>query len=79
MVSVERVMAYGELKSEGELEATSNDKDPSVEWPDKGTIKLHNMKFKYAVNYPYVLKSISFKIQSCEKVNHYILWSDPCT
>ena len=68
MVSVEREMAYGELKSEGDLETTLKDKVPPVEWPDKGVIKLHNVKFKYAVNYPYVLKSISFKIESCEKV-----------
>ena len=71
-------MAYGELESEEELETTSNDKVPSVEWPDKGAIKIQNMKFKYAVNYPYVLKSISFKIQSCEKVNHYMFWRDLC-
>ena len=72
MVSVEREIAYGELKSEGELETISKDKAPPVEWPDKGVIKLHNVKFKYAVNYPYVLKSVSFKIESCEKVRHCI-------
>ena len=72
MVSVEREMAYGELKSEGELETLPQDKAPSSEWPDKGVIKLHNMKFKYTVNYPYVLKSISFKIESCEKVSHCV-------
>ena len=65
-------MAYGELQSEGELETISKDKAPPVEWPDKGVIRLHNVKFKYAVNYPYVLKSVSFKIESCEKVSHYI-------
>ena len=65
-------MAYGELQSEGELETISKDKVPPVEWPDKGVIRLHNVKFKYAVNYPYVLKSVSFKIESCEKVSHCI-------
>ena len=61
-------MAYGQLESEGELETIPKDKAPSAGWPEKGVIELHNMKFKYAVNYPLVLKSISFKIESYEKV-----------
>ena len=61
-------MAYGQLKNEGELETIPKDKAPSAEWPDKGVVELHNLKFKYAVDYPYVLKSISFKIESGEKV-----------
>ncbi|XP_065882473.1 ATP-binding cassette sub-family C member 4-like isoform X2 [Dysidea avara] len=68
MVSVERVMAYGQLESEAELETIPHDKAPPLQWPDKGVIKLHNAKFKYAIDYPYVLKSISFRIESCEKV-----------
>ena len=62
-------MAYGKLKSERELETIPKDKAPPLEWPDKGVIELNNIKFKYAVNYPYVLKLISFKIESCEKVS----------
>ena len=69
MVSVERVMAYGKLKSERELEAVPKNKVPPLEWPDKGVIELNNVCFKYAMNYPYVLKSISLKIESCEKVS----------
>ena len=61
-------MAYGQLKSEAELGTIPHDKAPPLEWPDKGTIKLDNAKFKYMVDYPYVLKSISFRIESCEKV-----------
>ncbi|XP_065919849.1 ATP-binding cassette sub-family C member 4-like isoform X2 [Dysidea avara] len=68
MVSVERVMAYGQLESETELETIPHDKAPPLQWPDKGVIELHNTKFKYAIDYPYVLKSISFRIESCEKV-----------
>ena len=69
MVSVERVMAYGELKSERELETIPKKIAPSLEWPERGAIELNNVNFKYAANYPYVLKSISFKIGSCEKVS----------
>ncbi|XP_065919840.1 ATP-binding cassette sub-family C member 4-like [Dysidea avara] len=68
LVSVERVMAYGKLESEAELETIPRDKAPPLQWPDKGVIDLHNTKFKYAIDYPYVLKSISFRIESCEKV-----------
>ena len=69
MVSVERVTAYGKLESESELEIVPKYKAPSPEWPERGVIELNNVKFKYAINYPYVLKSISFKIESCEKVS----------
>ncbi|XP_065917654.1 ATP-binding cassette sub-family C member 4-like [Dysidea avara] len=68
MASVERVMAYGKLESEAELETIPRDKAPPLEWPDKGVIELHNTKFKYATDYPYALKSISFRIESCEKI-----------
>ena len=69
MVSVERIMAYGKLKSERELETIPKEKAPPSKWPDRGVIKLNNVRFKYAVNYPYVLKWISFKIESREKVS----------
>ena len=63
-------MAYGQLKSEAELETTPLNNGPPFEWPYKGEIKLDNAKFKYAIDYPYVLKSISFRIESCEKVDN---------
>ena len=71
MVSVERMIGYGKLESEGELETATEDKARRIlGWPEKGVIELHDVKFKYAIEYPYVLKSISFKIESCEKVSH---------
>ena len=65
---MERVISYSKLDSEGELETIPKDKTPSAEWPNKGVIMLSDMKFKYAVDHPYVLKSLSLKIESCEKV-----------
>ena len=62
-------MAYGKLQSERELKTTPNYKAPPLEWPEKGVIEVNNISFKYAVKYPYVLKSISFKIESNEKVS----------
>ena len=71
MVSVERIIGYGKLESEGELETSIKDKAHCIlGWPEKGVIELHDVKFKYAKEYPYVLKSISFKIESCEKVSY---------
>ena len=69
MVSVERMIGYGKLESEGKLEMDMQDNDRLLGWPEKGVIELCNVKFKYAMEYPYVLKSISFKIESCEKVS----------
>ena len=71
MVSVERMIGYGKLESEGELETAIEYKTHLAGWPEKGVIELCNLKFKYAVEYPYVLKSISFKIESCEKVSDH--------
>ena len=62
-------MSYGKLDSERELETIPKDKAPPLEWPDKGVIELNDMKFKYAVDHPYVLKSLSLKVESCEKVS----------
>jgi len=62
-------MAYGHLDSEAELETILHDQAPSLEWPSKGEINLHNARFKYDVNQPYVLKSISVRIMPCEKVD----------
>ena len=72
MVSVERIIGYSKLESEGQLETSINDKPRILGWPEKGEIELHNVNFKYAKEYPYVLKSISFKIESCEKVSFHL-------
>ena len=73
MVSVERVMAYGKLKSERELETIPKDNAALLDWPERGAIELNNVNFKYAMNYRYVLESISLKIVSCEKVSCHIV------
>ena len=61
-------MSYGRLDNEGNLKTFPKDRAPPVEWPNKGEIELNDMKFKYGVDNPYVLKSLSLKIESCEKV-----------
>ena len=76
MVSVERMIGYGKLESEGELKTAIKYKTHLAGWPEKGVIELCNLRFKYAVKYPYVLKSISFKIESCEKVSEFMYLSN---
>ncbi|XP_065914062.1 ATP-binding cassette sub-family C member 4-like isoform X2 [Dysidea avara] len=68
LVSVERVMGYGKLEPEAELMTIPRDNAPPLEWPENGVIEFHNVKFRYATHYPYVLKSLSLKIESGEKV-----------
>ena len=72
MVSTERVISYGQLPPEGPLDTQHADRKPLSTWPDKGCIHLKHLQFRYAENLPYVLKSISCDIKSCEKVCMYI-------
>ena len=73
MVSVERMIGYSKLESEGRLETGRRYKIHIDGWPNKGVIELNKMNFKYALGSPYVLKSISFRIESFEKVCHIII------
>ncbi|XP_065902912.1 ATP-binding cassette sub-family C member 4-like isoform X2 [Dysidea avara] len=68
LVSVERVMGYSKLESEAELMSIQKDKTPPLAWPENGAIKLDKLKFRYAADYPYVLKSVSVTMQPSEKV-----------
>jgi len=71
MVSTERIMSYGRLAPEGALDTITANKKPPNSWPDKGCIHLENLQFRYAEHLPYVLKSITCEIRSCEKVCTY--------
>lgn len=65
MNSVERVMHYAELPSEGALKST-NDPDPS--WPQNGEIDFKNVDLAYRPGLPLVLKRVSFSVRPREKV-----------
>ncbi|XP_005190477.1 probable multidrug resistance-associated protein lethal(2)03659 [Musca domestica] len=69
MTSVERVVEYESIEPEGELESEPNKKPPKT-WPEKGTVVFDNLSLRYAPDpkSDYVLKSLNFVIQSCEKV-----------
>lgn len=65
MSSVERIKEYSSL--EKELFEKEN-KNPGINWPQKGEIIFSNVSFSYAPNLPMVLKNASFKINSGEKI-----------
>ncbi|BES95625.1 Multidrug resistance-associated protein [Nesidiocoris tenuis] len=67
MTSVERVLEYSDLQSEPELESTP-DKKPPPSWPNEGKIVFSNLRLRYSVGEPWVLKGLSFTIQPQEKV-----------
>ena len=66
IVSVERIKEYSELTSE---DSWTNEKNrPDDKWPHNGEIEFKNYSVKYREELDYVLKSLNFKINSCEKV-----------
>ncbi|XP_034472333.1 probable multidrug resistance-associated protein lethal(2)03659 [Drosophila innubila] len=69
MTSVERVIEYRHLKAEGEFSSPTG-KKPPANWPEHGQIVADELSLRYVPDphAPYVLKSLNFIIQPCEKV-----------
>jgi len=65
MTSVERIVEYSTLETEKLNEGTN--KAPK-DWPSKGEIVFENVSFSYDNNLPDVLKNITIKINSNEKI-----------
>ncbi|KAF9067926.1 multidrug resistance-associated ABC transporter [Rhodocollybia butyracea] len=65
MNSVERLLVYTELTTEGDSD-TSN--DPPSTWPDKGGIKFDGVELAYRKGLPLVLNGVSFNVQPGEKI-----------
>ena len=61
-------MGYGKLEPEAELMTIPRNNTPPPEWPANGVIQFLNVNFRYAIRYPYALKSVSLKVESGEKV-----------
>ena len=70
-------MGYSKLEPEAELMTVPRDNSPPLapplEWPADGAIEFHNVNFRYDTHYPYVLKSLSFKVESGEKVRRRVI------
>ena len=63
MTAVERVMEYGELKSEADLKS---DKEPNPF--GEGKVEFHSVSLRYDEDSKLILKNISFKTEEHEKV-----------
>ena len=68
MVSVERILAYGELESEASLDTRPPSSAPPSDWPDKGEIELSDLCYRHSPDGPLVLKGVSCVVKPREKV-----------
>ena len=65
--SVERIVEYLEVPQEAP--AVIEEKRPPAVWPTSdGTLDVENLVVKYAPHLPEVLKSLSFHVNSAEKI-----------
>ena len=67
MISTERIMAYGQIEPEASLESLP-DNAPPKDWPQRGTIEMDKVRFRYAPTLPYVINHLKFSIKDSEKV-----------
>ena len=68
MISTERVLAYGSLKTEASLETEPPSSKPPEDWPTKGEIVLEDVALKYSSSLPWILKNLSFSVKPSEKI-----------
>lgn len=61
-------MAYGKLPPEASLDTSPNVNMPNKNWPEEGSINMHDLKLRYSAGDPLVLKGITCDIASTEKV-----------
>lgn len=66
MVSVERIRQYIRLQSEAAL--TIEGSVPYEDWPQKGNIRIQNLKARYQPTMPLVLNGISLDIVGGQKI-----------
>lgn len=72
MVSMERCLAFTNIQSEKYLELPSDKElstnDECNKWPSQGVIEFKNYTVKYRPDTEIVLKNLSFKIESNERI-----------
>ena len=67
MTSVERILEYGDTKSEADLKCKGGSRGS---WPNEGQIEFKNVSLAYGDNDQPVLKGLSFKIFANEKASN---------
>ncbi|CAH1117973.1 unnamed protein product [Phaedon cochleariae] len=78
LTSVERIMQYTELETEGPFETPIDstitvryifpDKKPAESWPYQGRVEFRNLVLRYVAEDDPVLKNLTFTVQPGEKV-----------
>jgi len=66
MISVERVLQFTQLPSEGPTVIPDNRPPPN--WPSKGIVEFKDVQLRYREGLDLVLRGISFSMQSKEKI-----------
>ncbi|XP_023241664.1 multidrug resistance-associated protein 4-like isoform X1 [Centruroides sculpturatus] len=67
MNSVKRILKYSKLKSEATYESLPEKRPPS-DWPQTGVIHFDNVSLQYSEDKNIVLKNLTFRIDSGEKI-----------
>ncbi|XP_023244544.1 multidrug resistance-associated protein 4-like [Centruroides sculpturatus] len=67
MNSVKRILKYSKLKSEASYESLPKKRPPS-DWPQTGVIHFDNVSLQYSEDKNIVLKNLTFRIGSGEKI-----------
>ncbi|XP_067134887.1 ATP-binding cassette subfamily C member 4-like [Centruroides vittatus] len=67
MNSVKRILKYSKLKSEASYESLPEKRPPS-DWPQRGEIHFDNVSLQYSRDKNIVLKNLTFRINSGEKI-----------
>jgi ATP-binding cassette subfamily C (CFTR/MRP) protein 4 len=68
MVSVERVLAFGELEPEAPLEHEEDKAFLENGWPATGSIEFQNLTVRYRQSLPPVLENVGFRIPAGSRV-----------
>lgn len=68
MTSVERVLEFQKVESEGHRLFTKPEQNLPGNWPTSGDILFQNVCLRYASTDPPVLKKLNFYVESGEKV-----------
>ena len=71
MTSVERVMEYGQIKSEAELtkrESSSEKNSDNDKHFSEGVVEFDNVSLKYDEDCKLILKNITFKTETNDKI-----------
>ena len=68
MVSVERVLAFGELPPEAPLEKDTDKQLADEHWPGSGSVEFQELSVRYRSGLPLALNKASFKIPGGARV-----------